>query len=144
VKGILLGFVLVAVCALMHAISMVFIGEWLINRGQKTGEPPSLRVSSILLSSVFAIIILLHLAEAAIWAITYDSLGLLNDFRTSLEFSLGRYTTSGASGIRLPIEWRLLGQVESIAGLLLVGLSTAFLFLVIHRMFDIRRIAHGK
>jgi hypothetical protein len=35
VKGILLGFILVGVCALIHATSMVVIGEWLIRRLKK-------------------------------------------------------------------------------------------------------------
>lgn len=122
---------------------MVFIGEWLIKRWQKIEGHLSARICAILLSSVFGIIILLHLAEISIWATTYNCLGLLNDFRTSLNCSLGSYTTSGTPGIQLPGAWTLLGHLESIAGLLLIGLSTAFLFLVIHRMFDIRRIARG-
>lgn len=99
------------------------------------------RITSIILSAVFAITILLHFAEITIWAIPYYSLGLLNDFLTSLEFSLGSYTTNSARGIQLPLEWRLLGQFEAFAGALLVGLSTAFLFLVIHKMFEIRQMA---
>lgn len=143
-KGILLGFLLVAVCALMHAISMVLIGDWLIRRLQKTEGRPSVRDYSILLSSVFATIILLHLAEITVWAISYDSLGLLSDFRTSLDFSLGNYTTNGAPGIQLPSAWRLLGQLEAITGALLFGLSTAFLFLMLHRMFELRHMTSQK
>lgn len=79
-KGILLGLMLVAVCVLIHATCMVLIAEGLIKRRQKTEGHPSVGVSSILLRSVFAIIMLLHLAEATIWAITYYSMGLFNDF----------------------------------------------------------------
>lgn len=138
-KGILLGFLLVAACALIHATSMVFIGEWLIKRLQKIEGHLSAGICVILLSSVFAIVTLLHFAEVTIWAIAYFGLGLLSDFRVALEFSLGSYTTNSAPGIQLPDAWTLLGHLESIAGLLLVGLSTAFLFIVIHRLFDLRR-----
>ena len=86
-----------ALCALIHATSMVVIGEWLIRRLHKTERRPSVRIYSILLSSVFAIVILLHLAEIAIWAITYDFLDLLGDFRTSLDFSLGNCAGHSAS-----------------------------------------------
>lgn len=143
-KGILLGFILVAVCALIHATSIVLIGEWLIKRLHRIGEVPSVRTYSVLLTSVFGIIILLHLAEVTLWAATYDSLGLLSDFGTSFDFSLGSYTTNSEPGIHLPLAWQRLGQFESIAGPLVVGLSTAFLFLVIRKLFEIRQIAHGK
>lgn len=142
-KGILLGFVLVAACALIHATSMVVIGERLVKG--RPGIEGRLRVTplSIRLSAVFGIVILLHLAEITLWAIIYHSLGLLNGFQVSLDFSFGSYTTNSASGIQLPLEWKLLGQLESIAGPLLIGLSTAFLFFVIHKVFEIRQIARG-
>jgi len=123
---------------------MVFIGELLLKSRRKFGERPGLVASAILLSSVFGIIILLHLADVIIWAITYYSLGLLNNFRTSLDFSLGSYTTNSAPGIQLPDVWKPLGQLESIAGALLLGLSTAFLFFVLQKMFEIRQVASQK
>jgi hypothetical protein len=135
---------LVAVCALIHTTSMVFTGEWLLKRLHSIERHPSVRVHSILLSSVFTIILVLHLGEMILWAVVYDELGLLNDLRTSLDFSVGSYTTNSAPGIQLPGMWRLLGQLESIAGPLLVGLSTAFLFIVIRKLFESRQIAHEK
>jgi len=145
VKGMLLGLVLVAACGLIHVTSMVVIGEWLIKK--RVGiEKKGLIVWPLptLLSAIFGVVIFLHLAEITLWAIVYHSLGLLNGFGTSLSFSLGSYTTEGTPRIELPEEWKLLGQLESIAGALLIGLSTAFLFFVIHKAFEIRQIAHGK
>lgn len=144
VKGILLGFLLVAACALIHTTSMVLIAESLIKRRQYFAENHDARITAIVLSSVFGIIILLHFAEVTIWAIAYYSLGLFNDFLTSLDFSFGSYTTNSAPGIQLPVEWKLLGQLESIAGALLVGLSTAFLFFLIHKLFEMRHAASQK
>jgi hypothetical protein len=144
VKGLLLGLLLVGVSSVIHATSMVLIGEWLIKRLQEIKGHLSPRICVVLLTSVFAIIVLLHLAEGTLWAIAYYCLGLFNDLVTSLDFSLGSYTTNRVPGIQLPDAWKLLGQLESIAGLLLVGLSTAFLFLLIHKMFDIRHLARGK
>ena len=140
-KDILLGFLLLIVCASIHVTSMFGISEWLRRRWQRIQGPVGARAFSTLFGAGFGMIILLHLAEIFIWAITYECLGLLNDFRTSFEFSLGTYTTNGTAGIQLPSGWGVLGQLESLAGLLLVGLSTAFLFLVIHKMFDVRRTA---
>ena len=137
-KGILLGFVIVAVCALIHAASLVFIGEFLIKRSRKIKGQLSIRIYVVLLVSIFAMILLLHLAEITLWAVIYQQLGLLNDFRAAFDFSVGSYTTNSASGIPLPGAWKLLGQIESISGPLLVGLSTAFLFLVFRRLFELR------
>jgi hypothetical protein len=144
VQEILLGFMLVAICVLIHATSIVFIGEWLAKRRQKLAGHLSVRIYSILLSSVFGIIILLHFVEITIWAITYYCLSLFNDFRTSLDFSLGSYTCNSAPGLQLPGGWKLLGQLESIVGPLLIGLSTAFLFLAMRKMFEFRWLGQGN
>src|SRR4030095_15444467 len=123
---------------------MVLIAEWLIKRRQHFAEHQRKLITTILLSSVFGIILLLHFAEVVIWAITYHSLRLFNDFLTSLDFSFGSYTTNSAAGIQLPVEWKLLGQLESIAGALLFGLSTAFLFLLIHKVFEFRHMTNRE
>ena len=89
-------------------------------------------------------IILLHLLEIALWAVLYNQFGLLSDFRSSLDFSAGAYTTNSAPDLQLPVDWKLVGQLESISGALLFGLSTAFLFVVMRKLFDLRQLAHAK
>lgn len=41
-RGILLGFVLVALCALIHVTSMVLMAEWLIERQQDSPHATAL------------------------------------------------------------------------------------------------------
>jgi hypothetical protein len=40
-------------------------------------------------------------------------------------------TTRGASGLTLPSHWQMLGALEAVDGMLLFGVSTAFVFAVI-------------
>ena len=79
----------------------------------------------------FAIVILLHLFETTTWAFYYYFQGLFPDFETSLYFSFTCYTTMGFGDVVLPERWRILGGVEGFSGVLLCGLSTAFLFVVL-------------
>jgi hypothetical protein len=41
-------------------------------------------------------------------------------------------TTRGASGLPLDRHWRQLGAIEAMNGFLLFGISTAYLFAVMH------------
>jgi len=76
--------------------------------------------------------------EAAIWAVFYYHSGLFPDFETSLYFSIGSYTTIGYGDVVLPRAWRMLGGIEGLSGVLLCGLSTAFVFAVVNAMFQKR------
>lgn len=94
---------------------------------------------TILLIMVFSGIMLLHIIETNLWAGFYYGRGLFNDFETSLYFSLTSYTTIGYGDVLLPQRWRLLGAIEGISGVLLCGISTAFIFAVISAMLQIQQ-----
>ena len=97
-----------------------------------------MRKSILGLIIVFAVIILLHVGEAAIWGIFYYRRNLFTDYETSLYFSLTSYTTIGYGDVVLPQKWRLLGAIEGISGVLLCGLSTAFIFAIVSAILQMR------
>jgi hypothetical protein len=74
-----------------------------------------------------------HLAEIALWAFALDISGAVADMNAAFYSSAGSYTTSG-SDIVLPPRWKLLGPFEAVTGMLMFGVSTAFIFAVIQRL----------
>ena len=78
----------------------------------------------------------LHGAEIWIYAGAYRLLGALPDFESALFFSSSAYSTLGAAGAALPKPWRIVGVLESVNGLLLIGWSTAFLFATLHWIME--------
>jgi len=57
--------------------------------------------------------------------------------QTALYFSAVTYTTTGYGDLVLPREWRLVGGVEALTGILMCGWSTGFFFVVVNRMFEV-------
>jgi Ion channel len=87
---------------------------------------------------VFAAVITLHMLETAIWAGFYLWWDLFHDFETSWYFSLTSYTTIGFGDVTLPERWRMLGGVEGFSGVLLCGVSTAFIFVILNALVSTR------
>jgi hypothetical protein len=83
-------------------------------------------------------LVVLHLAEIAVWALFYWWQKCLPDAESSFYFSGVTYTTVGYGDLVLPKEWRLLGAVEGLTGILMCGLSTGFFFAVVSRMLASR------
>ena len=81
----------------------------------------------------------LHGLEAAAWAILYIWVGAIPDVPTSMLYSLSAITSYGHSNIFLEDRWRLLGAIEAMNGLILFGLTTAFLFAAIDEVRSVRR-----
>jgi hypothetical protein len=78
-----------------------------------------------------------HLAEIAFWALVLELSGAVAGVGSAIYASAGNYTTVG-SGIELPPQWKLLGPLEAVCGMLMFGVSTAFIFAVIQRLIHER------
>jgi len=77
----------------------------------------------------------LHALEAGTWALVYRALGALPDGKSALLYSLNAITTYGHSDLYLTPRWQLMGALEALNGMLLFGLTTAFLYGVLQRVW---------
>jgi hypothetical protein len=79
----------------------------------------------------------LHGVEIWLYALVYWRSGMLRTIEQALYFSTSAYSTLGETGALLPEAWRVVGVLEGINGMLLIGWSTAFLFQMLqHLMWD--------
>ena len=72
----------------------------------------------------------LHAIEAAFWAAAYLWLGALGSPEAAILYSVDSMATRGASGVALQPHWQMMGALEAADGMLLFGISTAFIFTV--------------
>jgi uncharacterized membrane protein len=76
-----------------------------------------------------------HAVEAGIWAAAYRLLGALPDNKSAMLYSLSAITSYGHANLFLEDHWQLMGAMEALNGWLLFGLTTAFLFGVIEKIW---------
>ena len=79
-------------------------------------------------------LVLLHLVEIVVWGLFYWWQKCLPDAESSFYFSAVTYTTVGYGDLVLPQEWRLVGAVEGLTGILMCGLSTGLFFAVVSKL----------
>ena len=137
----IVALLLIGICVVVHCGGILVLGEALVRRRREIERRVGTVDSALVLIGVFAALMLLHVAENCIWAAFYLGLGLFGNYETAMYFSLGTYTTIGYGDVLLPQKWRLLGSLEGISGVLLCGLSTAFLFAVVNALFQFRNPA---
>jgi hypothetical protein len=81
----------------------------------------------------------LHGIEAGLWAAAYLFLGALPDARFSMLYSLNALTSYGHTNLSLGDHWHLMGALEALNGWLLFGLTTAFLFAMMEKLWLLGR-----
>ena len=133
---LLIAWLLMAVCVIIHAIGLAVVARWL--RPRIHSHEKSFWRPIRLLVNIAGWTILLHLIEIGVWAAFYTLGGGMPDLPTAFYFSMVTYTTTGYGDVVLPPEWRLVGGVEALTGILMCGLSTGLFFAVLTRMFNRR------
>lgn len=133
------GLPLIVLTVLVHAFSLVVI------RDRVVLELPLLlraRRSEVVLALLMVVTVLmltvLHGVEATAWAGAYVILGARADFASAMLYSLSAMTSYGHANVFLAEHWQLMGAIEALNGMLLFGLSTAFLFAVLREHWPTR------
>jgi len=126
------GVPLVVLTVLVHAFGLAFIHQYGVGRfATHLQMRRSATVFAVIVGTTALLLTVLHAAEATIWAFAYVRLGGLSDARSAMLFSLNALTTYGHDNLGLAPRWRLMGALEALNGVILFGLSTAYLFAVV-------------
>ena len=80
----------------------------------------------------------LHGLEASMWAVAYHSLGAFGgDPKQAMLYSISVMTTVGGTNLHLEPGWQLMGPLEALDGWILFGLTAAFLFALIQKVWSL-------
>jgi Ion channel len=126
---ILSACVLAAVTLALHAAGIAVLLRRLM---RLHALPPTgaWHITRMLLRMIWWLV-LLHLAEIAVWGLFYLWRGCMPDAETAFYFSGVTYTTIGYGDVVLAKPWRVLGPIEGLMGILMCGLSTGYFFTVL-------------
>jgi uncharacterized protein YhhL (DUF1145 family) len=136
----LLGAGLVAVTVTIHALGTTILVRYLVSEFMNwAGNRVSRRMLAALTIAAL-VLVFLHAVEIMVWAGVYKALlpaGQLNDFEAAVYFSFVTFTTLGYGDITLSEGYRLLSGIQALNGILLVGWSTALMFAVVQKTWQV-------
>lgn len=123
---------LILLTVLMHAVGLLLVEVHVVQKLEAALLKVRFRIRfPIIISSVVLLVTMLHAAEASVWAGVYRMLGALPDETSAMLYSLSAITSYGHAGLFLLPRWQLMGALEALNGVMLFGLTTAFLFTVV-------------
>lgn len=92
--------------------------------------------ASIILAVVMLIMVGGNFVQMAIWALVFVNLGEFTDFATAFYHSTVNFATLGYGDIVMSEKRRLLGALEAVNGVLMIGLSTSVLFTILSALMQ--------
>jgi peptidoglycan biosynthesis protein MviN/MurJ (putative lipid II flippase) len=134
---------LIVLTVVIHVAGLGLIGERFVGVLDPVDRRKFMLRFAVRMSGISLLCTILHGIEGAIWAAAYRILHALPDDRTAMLYSISAMTSYGHANLFLKPQWQLMGALEALNGMLLFGLTTAFLFAMIQRVWPLgHREAH--
>ncbi len=129
---------LIVLTVVIHVCGLAIIGERVVDAlGESVDRRRFIFKFAVVMAVISLLATILHGIEGAIWAAAYRFLGALPDDRTAMLYSISAMTSYGHANLFLKDRWQMMGALEALNGVLLFGLTTAFLFAMIQRVWPI-------
>lgn len=131
---IFIGTVLILLTAIVHGS---FIAAAVVGHGKVYDwflRPPHFFKTMSALTMTTLWLVVAHSIEIWVWGLMFLGLGIFDALEPAIYFALVSFTTLGFGDIILGPEWRLLSGIAAANGLILFGVSTAFLIEVMRRL----------
>jgi hypothetical protein len=130
-----LGLALIVLTIAIHTTAVVLMAFGLESKIRP--GPPMIdrrRAVPIVIARIGAVAVALaalHGLEGFLWALAYWWLGALDSLTQASTYALATLTTFEIPGLTLPPRFQMISALQAVNGVLLFGITTAFLFAVI-------------
>lgn len=125
----------------VHALVTVVVIWIARSAGLRTVVRPRLHLMGVMVAAA-TVLNAAHAVEVLVWAWTYHLVQAAASGSDLLYFAFVNYTTLGYGDIVPVQEWRLIGPLTAMNGVLLFGWSAAVLFEVLRKTLD--HLANSK
>jgi hypothetical protein len=94
---------------------------------------------------VAAVLIMMSgtILQIALWAALFVGLGEFDEFYEAVYFSTVNFSSLGYGDVVMTRSWKLLGPLESLCGVLMLGMTAAAVMAILQQMIRSHRAALG-
>jgi len=130
--NLLLGLPTMVLCLILQTVFLVVVINYFSNHSDIL-DNVSLWSSLVVINGVMLLLVIGNLGQIAIWALMFQVLGEFDQFGTAFYHSAVNFGSLGYGDIVMSDKYKLLGALEAINGVLMIGVSTAVLMTVFQR-----------
>lgn len=124
--NLLIGLSTMAVCLQLQTLLLVVAIRFYTRHLDQVACPSAWSTLRVL-NSVMTILVVGNLVQVTLWALVFRLLGEFEELSTAIYHSGVNFATLGYGDIVMSEQHRLLGPMEAINGVLMIGVSTAAL-----------------
>ena len=123
-ENVLIGLATMVVCLMVQILLVVITIRFYAHNPQLV-ESPTLVSTIGLITAIMLLLVVGNFVQIIIWGCLFMYLGEFTDFATAAYHSAVNFATLGYGDIVMSEHRRALGPMQSINGVLMIGVSTA-------------------
>jgi len=124
--NLLLGLSTMGLCLFLQSLLILVAIRYYSRRARLVGDRSYLH-SLIVINGVMVLMVIGNLVQVGIWAVLFQLLGEFEQFDNAYYHAMVNFSTLGYGDIVMSEAHRLLGPLQAINGVLMIGVSTAIL-----------------
>jgi hypothetical protein len=124
--NLVFGISTMTLCPLLQSLLLLAAARY-YSASDYLVNSPSLVASIIVVNGVMFLLVIGNIMQAAIWALVFQVLGEFDLFSKAFYHSMVNFATLGYGDFVMSEKHKLLGPIEAINGVLMIGVSTAAL-----------------
>jgi Ion channel len=132
---IVVGTVVSMISIMIHALTTVGAIGIARSAGLRNSSWPKLHLMAVMAATA-SVLLAAHMFEVFVWSLAYWWLEVAPKDADLAYFAFVNYTTLGYGDVTPVKEWRLLGPMTAMNGVLMFGWSTAVLFEVLLKAIE--------
>ncbi|NCF28713.1 MAG: two pore domain potassium channel family protein [Gammaproteobacteria bacterium] len=136
VQDLLVGVVTMTACLTIQALVVALLMKALFALEIRQLLNVRLAGASLLLLAIMLGLLIGNLLQIALWATLFHYHGEFESFRVAFYHSVVNFTTLGYGDLVMSEGNRLLGALEALNGVLMIGITTGFLFTVLSSLMQ--------
>jgi len=139
--NLLIGLSTMAVCLLLQAVLLVLAIRYYVGHISQVSGSSSWSALRVICGFMF-MLVLGNLLQLTIWALVFLVLGEFGEWAEAVYHSAVNFATLGYGDIVMSEQHRLLGPLEAINGVIMIGVSTAALMTALQD--SLKRLMAGR
>jgi len=124
--NLLIGLSTMAVCLFLQSLLLIIAVRYYANH-KRLVNSPSFGDTLLVVNAIMLMLVIGNLGQVAIWGLLFESLGEFEHFRAAFYHSMVNFATLGYGDIVMSEKHKLLGPLQAINGVVMIGVSTAAL-----------------
>ena len=137
--NMLVGLPMMMLCLLVQTAAAFWSVRHYVRRTDRLGARGGFFASTRPLLSAMVIMMFGSFVQIIVWGVLFVMLKEFPDYHTAIYHSAVNYASLGYGDIVMSKGWKMLGALEAVSGVLMLGMTSAALMAILSKMIKVQR-----